>query len=81
VYKRQGDTSHFEIKATFKSFPSYSMVGTYTIISIGEDLPGSITVKVSISGSGEIIVNVGNNSTGDVQCVCYVRYTETMFSI
>jgi hypothetical protein len=77
-----GDTSHFEIKATFKTHPTVSLVGTYTIISIAEDVPSSILVKVSINSStSEIIVNVANNSGGDIQCVCYVRYTQTFFFI
>jgi hypothetical protein len=82
VNVNNGNTSHFEIKSTFKSYPSYSLVGSPTIITIGEDNPGSIVVKVTIdTGTGDIKVTVGNNSGNDVQCVCYVRYTETFFYI
>jgi hypothetical protein len=81
VNVNNGDTSHFEIKSTFKSYPSYSLVGSPTIITIDEDSPGAILVKVAITGAGDIKVTVGNNSGNDVQCVCYVRYTETFFYI
>ncbi len=75
-----GDTSHFELKATFKSFPSYSLVGFPTIITIAEDVPGGIIPKVDINvTTGEIIVGVANILTHSIQCVCYVRYTETFF--
>jgi len=77
-----GDTSHFELKATFKSFPSYSLVGFPTIITVGEDIPGAVVPKVLINvTTGEIVVNVGNNHQHSIQCVCYVRYTETWFTI
>jgi hypothetical protein len=77
-----GDTSHFELKATFKSFPSYSLVGFPTIITVAEDVPGGIIPKVTINvTTGEIIVNVANSLSYPIQCVCYVRYTETWFTI
>jgi len=77
-----GETSHFELKSTFKSLPtSYSLVGSPTIITVGEDVPGAVIPKVTIGATGEVIVNVVNNYQNDVQCVCYVRYTETFFYI
>ena len=77
-----GETSHFEVKSTFKNLVGGpSLVGTYTVITIGEDVPGAVLVKVSIGGSGEVLVNVTNNYNAYIQCVCYVRYTETFFYI
>ena len=74
-----GNTSHFEVKSTFKSVPSPSLVGAYTVISVGEDIVGAVMIKVSIGGTGEVIVNVTNNYGNPIQCVCYARYTETFF--
>jgi hypothetical protein len=75
-----GETSHFELKSTFKSTP-WSVVGSPTVITIGEDVPGAVIPKITIGGAGEVIVNVTNYYQYDVQCVCYVRYTETFFFI
>jgi hypothetical protein len=73
-----GKTSHFEIKSTFRNnVGAPSLVGTYTVISIGEDVVGAVMIKVSISNSGEVIINVSNNYGNTIQCVCYARYTET----
>ena len=75
-----GNTSHFEVKSTFKSVPSPSLVGAYTVISVGEDIVGAVMIKVSIGvPTGEVIVNVTNNYGNTIQCVCYARYTETFF--
>ena len=77
-----GDTSHFEVKATFKNLVGApSLVGTYTTINIGEDIPGAVMVKVNIGGAGEVIINISNNYGNTVQCVCYARYTETFVFI
>jgi hypothetical protein len=87
VNVNNGSTSHFEIKATFKSplpsvTPTYTLIGAPTIITIDEDSPGTISPKVDVDPStGEILVRVFNGHNHDVQCVCYVRYTETFFFI
>ena len=73
-----GQTSHFEVKSTFRNnVGGPSLVGTYTVISIGEDIVGAVAIKVNIGGSGEVIINVSNNYGNPIQCVCYARYTET----
>jgi hypothetical protein len=78
-----GETAHFELKATFKNlFSGPTPVGTPTVISIGEDSPGTVTPKVYIDlSTGEVIVSVLNGYNDPVQCVCYVRYTETFLYI
>jgi hypothetical protein len=87
VNVNNGSTSHFEIKSTFKSplptvTPNYTLIGAPTIITIDEDSPGAVFPKVDINPStGEILVRVFNGHVHDVQCVCYVRYTETFFYI
>ena len=75
-----GYTSHFEVKSTFSNWsaPAY-LVGFPTYITIAEDVSNDIVPKIGITTGGEINLEMRNfNITEDYQCVCYVRYTETL---